>query len=108
MRQLILASVRSRVVSFAGTFLAVALAATIIAGAGLVIQARSGAHVTVPTRLAAPTLLRPAAVRRALVGCAGRHGDRPEHERPGALAGRPLDRRHAPAHPTPRAAAAAG
>jgi putative ABC transport system permease protein len=57
MTRLVLASVRNRAVSFSGTFLAVALAATMISGSGLVIWARSQAHVSVPTRLGAASLV---------------------------------------------------
>jgi putative ABC transport system permease protein len=55
--QLILSSVRSRLVSFVGAFLAGSLAVTIVAGVGLLIDARSRAHVLVPTDLRAVSLI---------------------------------------------------
>src|SRR5947209_4514127 len=57
MVQLVLASIRSRVVRFLGTFLAIALSASMISAAGLLIVARSQAHVLIPTRLSAPSLV---------------------------------------------------
>jgi len=55
--QLVLSSVRSRLVSFVGAFLAGSLAVTVVAGVGLLIDARSRAHVLVPTALRAVSLI---------------------------------------------------
>ncbi len=57
MLQLVLSSVRSRLVSFVGAFLAGSLAVTVVAGVGLLIDARSRAHVLVPTDLRAVSLI---------------------------------------------------
>lgn len=57
MLQLVLSSVRFRLVSFIGAFLAGSLAVTIVAAVGLLIDARSRVHVLVPTDLRAVSLI---------------------------------------------------
>jgi putative ABC transport system permease protein len=55
--QLVLSSVRFRLVSFIRAFLAGSLAVTIVAAVGLLIDGRSRAHVLVPTDLRAVSLI---------------------------------------------------